>query len=620
MALSTPSTTLPPSYVYKSLPTSPATIRLIKIHNETSSFDDPINCEIHHVSLDAASGYGYTGLSYVWGEPIFDQTIHCDGCVIKVTSHLHEAIRSLRSRRVSWVWIDAICIDQSNIAERNAQVSIMGRIFKQTKMTFAYLGEMGEDGEQVAGLIIRLAFLNSLLQGRSWGELQLLKDTDSDELVLEAALQNYPYASEHDRTWFSQWRHYCMTIFELRETISREEAGRVLQVLGLPAANSRLWSRSGDLVANSPWFKRGWVMQEAMLSPYIRFLFGGGTVDLEDIAHSSRFSSASGLNYVGIERSGPFGYMPGVLMTFRDKERPRELMQLLRIFRECKTSDPRDKIYSLLGVAEDLDSAAPKPDYHQSEEDVFSSYARYLIQHQHQANLDILIDAGIARGSTRRAGTWVPRWDKSLQYPSISFGPVCHNTSGSTRSAFSFGDPSSLLVRAVIHDQVSDFMAGMSVDESWYTWERKTSDWVQDSPGFSAESYAKALVMDFFGHGMKFYQNKPATEFLSFNDLREHALAGRHLVTEGRLYMQISENFLPTHAFVLTHKGNMGWVPRGTEPGDLICIVFGVRMPLVVRAIEHGKYILIGAAYIEGIMQGEVFEGTNVKGEDITLV
>ena len=630
MALSTPSTTLPPSYVYKSLPTSPATIRLIKIHNETSSFDDPINCEIHHVSLDAASGYRYTGLSYVWGEPNYDQTIHCDECVIKVTSHLHGAIQSLRSRRVTWVWIDAICIDQSNIAERNAQVSIMGRIFKQTHMTYAYLGKIDADGEQVAGVTIRLSFLHFLLRRRSRRDLELLRDNDSDDVVLKEALQNHPCASERERTWFGQWRNYCMSIFELREYISEEKTDRILQVLGLPVSKGRLWRSYADLFGYSSWFQRGWVIQEAVLSPRVRLLLGSEIVDLEDIGQSLAFIADSGLGSAGLESLGPFISMAGEMMDLRNSGRPRDLLQLLRTFRRCETSDPRDKIYSLLGLAEDLDEAAPKPDYHQSEEHVFSSYARYLIQQQRQANLDILTDAGTVHGSTRgvgtwEAGTWVPRWDKRLQLWREMAGTENFCASGSMKSAFSYGinfsygSKSPILVRGVIYDKVGRLGAMMTNHSSWYTWEKAVSNLGQHGTNISVERYAKALVADFFGQGIEYFSDS-STHSWTFTDLYEHVRAGQDLAAEHRDFMNWSARLTDTHGFVLTYKKNIGWVPWDAKCRDIICIVFGVKMPLVIREVENGKYILIGAAYIEGIMYGEVFEETNIEGEDIMLV
>lgn len=588
----------------------------MKMRSEISSCEESILCEIHHVSLDSNLGHEYTALSYVWGKPILDQAIFCDGCVIKVTSHLHEALRTLRSRHVSWIWVDAICIDQSNIAERNTQVPIMGRIFKQTKMTYAYLGKIDEDGEQVAGMTIRLAFLETLLKKRSRRDLQQLKDTDRNEVVLKTALQTYPYASEIERSWFSQWRDYCMAIFELRVYMSREETNQVLQALGLPVTDSPLWRRYADIFGHSPWFERGWVMQEAVLSPDLRLLIGSGTVDLKCISRSSIFCAFSGLAVSRVNLSGQLSLKAGRIRRLRDRQEPRELRQLLRIFRECETTDPRDKIYSLLGLADDLTIAAPKPDYNQSEENVFSSYARYLIQQQHQTSLDILIDAGIARGSTLILGTWVPRWDESQQPPLLR-PPIYFDASGSKKSTFSYGSNSSLLVRGVLYDKVGQVEP--PDDGSWYTWESRVSNLVQRSPRFSAESYAKALVADFWGHGLEFLSNFSKDSW-TFTSLYEHAVAGQDIRQEVQQYMPMSRNVTETHDFVLTRNDNIGWVPRCTEEGDLICLVFGARMPLVIREIEHRKYILIGAAYIEGIMNGEAFEGTNLEEEDIMLL
>ncbi|GJC81529.1 heterokaryon incompatibility protein 6, OR allele [Colletotrichum liriopes] len=91
----------------------------------------------------------YTALSYVWGSPEKPCRICLDGLdgnLFAITKSLDDALRDLRdATRVRRVWADALCIDQLNVAERNAQVSLMGRIYSTAHSTVIHLGDLTPD-------------------------------------------------------------------------------------------------------------------------------------------------------------------------------------------------------------------------------------------------------------------------------------------------------------------------------------------------------------------------------------------------------------------------------------------------------------------------------------------
>ncbi|GKT50828.1 heterokaryon incompatibility protein 6, OR allele [Colletotrichum spaethianum] len=88
----------------------------------------------------------YTALSYVWGSAEKLCRICLDGHngnLFAITTSLDDALRDLRdATRVRRVWADAFCIDQLNVAERNAQVSLMGRIYSTAHSTVIHLGNL----------------------------------------------------------------------------------------------------------------------------------------------------------------------------------------------------------------------------------------------------------------------------------------------------------------------------------------------------------------------------------------------------------------------------------------------------------------------------------------------
>lgn len=107
-------------------------IRLINLLGGERS--DPIRCQMLHVNLE--DDPAYEAVSYTWsnedGDVCKSSLIHFvnGNGAIAVTKNCEGALRQLRNRGCSRrLWVDAICIDQASISERNHQVGLMDRIF-----------------------------------------------------------------------------------------------------------------------------------------------------------------------------------------------------------------------------------------------------------------------------------------------------------------------------------------------------------------------------------------------------------------------------------------------------------------------------------------------------------
>lgn len=57
--------------------------------------------------------------------------------------------------------------------------------------------------------------------------------------------------------------------------------------------------------------------------------------------------------------------------------------------------------------------------------------------------------------------------------------------------------------------------------------------------------------------------------------------------------------------FCATEGRYLGWVPRGVEKGDVVCVLEGGEVPFVMRLAKDGRYEVLGDCYIHGIMDGE---------------
>ncbi|KAF1983614.1 hypothetical protein K402DRAFT_297997, partial [Aulographum hederae CBS 113979] len=99
----------------------------------------PITCDLYPTPLDAASPY--ETLSYTWGDSSSPIPIHISGHVIQVTRNLHAALQHIRQESTDRIlWIDALCIDQTNNAEKSAQVQMMRNIYHSAARTLVWLG------------------------------------------------------------------------------------------------------------------------------------------------------------------------------------------------------------------------------------------------------------------------------------------------------------------------------------------------------------------------------------------------------------------------------------------------------------------------------------------------
>jgi hypothetical protein len=127
-------------------------IRVIEIlHNDTTDPQPLISCKLHVVSLDDTPAY--RALSYVWGDEAVTRTILVDGYRFNVRKNLFDFLAQYRSNdEGGYLWIDALCIDQSNVQERNHQVALMGIVYSKAAMVIAWLGSSSEQASAIDAL------------------------------------------------------------------------------------------------------------------------------------------------------------------------------------------------------------------------------------------------------------------------------------------------------------------------------------------------------------------------------------------------------------------------------------------------------------------------------------
>jgi hypothetical protein len=127
---------LPNMYKYEAIQ-GERTIRILDLHPGRTT--EVLACDLRLVDIDNAPPY--SAISYVWGDPTSKSSMVCHGQPLGITSNLSDALQQLRNEHAhKYLWADAICINQSDEAERSQQVSLMGDIYKKASDVFVWLG------------------------------------------------------------------------------------------------------------------------------------------------------------------------------------------------------------------------------------------------------------------------------------------------------------------------------------------------------------------------------------------------------------------------------------------------------------------------------------------------
>jgi ankyrin repeat protein len=311
-------------------------------------------CEIIHAYLDDENIMEYEALSYAWEGLDEFYEIEVNGCVMPVTKSLSLALRNLRYPHQDRIlWVDAICIDQSNDKERGHQVNQMGAIYKKAEKVLIWLGPATLETNSVFDAMYCFQKESSKYACRNWEV--------SDERWQGVVSSLHPSNNSNNN-------------MNITPTITQKE--------GLE-----------DLLTR-PWFDRMWIIQEVANARAARVVCGAKSVLARTFAlfpHLLGITPSRNCQAI-------LDVMPGPTRNHSWWTKSHDLNTLLRKFKGSKASDPRDKIYALLGIASDqFIEGFPLPDYEKSEKDVLLDTVTFLLTVAGEGSfttLNILLDTG----------------------------------------------------------------------------------------------------------------------------------------------------------------------------------------------------------------------------------
>jgi len=367
------SSTVMETFKYESLPQGDGGqwIRLIELHGGQGS--DKIECSIQHTNL--ADNPQYEAISYCWGDPNITSTIWCnDSKQVTVTANLHAALTAIRFKDGNrLLWADALCINHSDMDERNAQVAIMRDIYEKAQRVLVWLGEESEASNR--GL-------------------------DFMERLVKACPQDM--------------------LLELQKSVLHHNPIELLKRANVSPNEKDV--RAFLSILQRPWFRRVWVVQEVAMSRNSLLLCGAKTFDWSDLFSTIRFILATKLT-TGVDISF-LDYPNFIDRAHRDVVAGSETRLLTVLFRHRRflATDLKDKVFGLSGI---LYGLTILPDYRRSVGDIYKSVAASIIAQDR--NLELLSISKVSPQSKMNPNdtvpglpSWVPDWsagDMCLPFP-----------------------------------------------------------------------------------------------------------------------------------------------------------------------------------------------------------
>src|SRR2546423_5198701 len=143
--------------VYSPLDEEAQELRLVALHPRSVS-DGGIKCSLHRISIgDVDSRHGntapsYEAVSYTWGDLSQKYTIQVNSHDFTVNRNLWMMLHDLQvgadeRKEGRQLWIDAICINQNDIAEKGRQIPKMGKIYEKAERVVVWLGPGTRESE-----------------------------------------------------------------------------------------------------------------------------------------------------------------------------------------------------------------------------------------------------------------------------------------------------------------------------------------------------------------------------------------------------------------------------------------------------------------------------------------
>lgn len=397
-------------FIHEPLSEGEKAIRILYLR-PADGYHDEIHCSLGNANLEDTPYY--KALSYVWGDPSVTVPIFVDGAQYHVTVNCYTALLRLRQAEEICLWIDAICINQNDDAEKSVQVALMGDVYFLAEQVIVWLGIP---------------------------ELKVSPEAEVDEgLAFSLLLDLARFQNKHGKD---------------------ANAVEVAAFLRKDCADIESWRAMVNFF-HHPWFERIWVYQEFVLSADTRLLsnFHFTNMMAMDSAietytmsegrfrlpwESARFNIAQNMWRVRAR----FYYLRKYNREARRLSRTT-VLDVMEATSAAKCYDPRDRVFAIVGLFSKKKIGRFKIDYSASLSRVYTDFARYMIKIDN--SLDCLCfdrPEDLEPIPTSELPSWVCDWRTERRCFFAIFGFFLNNVfeaSLSLRPKISFGSSGDVL-------------------------------------------------------------------------------------------------------------------------------------------------------------------------------
>lgn len=527
----------------------------------------------------------YEALSHVWGATQSSSSLWVDGCYMCVTPQIAAMLRQLRLRdRPRRLWVDVFCINQKDDAERNAQVKIMDLVYRKAKLVIIWLGS--EDHWTADAFE---------LMGEAYGAIERATGPDGS----------------------------CPTLPRLLEQ-------------SFPAANDPRWA-AFQVLLSCPWFRRTWILQEVALAQEAEVRCGSHSrpwVYLGRIVVTMLFSGTDRAFGLNVFWANVVITVDWDMHTSRSSETSR--LELMSTTRASGVSRPHDKVFALLGLAGDGTAFKHLVKYEDSVELLYLQLAEGYLTRPNNDLSALHLASDPAWRKHKALPSWVMNFDGAAvsatplcNFSCANFGPPC-----TCRPPSVTNDRKILSIRGIVKGTVGAAGRhiplrgiGMMGDAGvallfLEQWRRMANRRLRHYPTGEAvdEAFARTIVAD-CPKLVRSMHNVRETYF-AYTEQFRHRLQTTPLHEDDGIagtFAYHTQMGLTSwrRSFFLTRNGYMGIGPYFLRPTDIVVRFHGAGTPFVVRKLRTGNYLLVGEAYVHGMMEPE--ECLSVHWEDLSL-
>lgn len=564
---------------------------------------EEIRCFLEHTTLSAK--HGYEALSYCWEPVTPKQSIICNGKMLSIGSNLFHALEELRfaaGKGSRLLWVDAICINQSDEEERSQQVQHMRLIYSKAKQTIIWLGPQAQHsslGFRFASKVDK--WLADELEAKAPHLLE-----DNDEPYSNLVLPYFKAIRDANSSGF----------IGLVELLSRIYFSRVWIIQEI-LVSRKILVRCPSL---GMWFDTltsafEWILLDPdryALSPRLK---------IEHEIDTVRFSTS--LNNIWHLKRSMMGYQTG---------NPPSLTSAFKWYRRFQASDPRDKVFALIGISS-MAGAENRLiiDYKMKVQDVFRAAVLYIIQHDR--SLDVLgLPQSIGEPVTQDLPSWVPDLaDSGIDIHSLGPQPGDEKdnfcrwecSQDSRTDAIVSKDEKSIAVSGTMVGLISR-TGEVYQDKQWakdmYPWADVVHSWIKTADEFLTQGKLplreqdKDIIMrTVFSGTEKGLTELSAPLWDMYRCAAEKCLSSeiKKLDEGSRANLTMSLRNVSYwgrgRRLAASHDGHLALVPEKTKSGDSIALLKGGNTPFILRHQPKNNWIVVGEAFIHGMMSGEKF-------------